>query len=43
MKLSEFDKIRKYLPDDVEITINGNTERVYDTSYHKAKGLAEAP
>lgn len=26
MKLSEFDKIRKYLPDDVEITINGNTE-----------------
>ena len=26
MKLSEFDHIRKYLPDDVEITINGNTE-----------------
>lgn len=26
MKLSEFDKIRKYLPDDVEVTINGTAD-----------------
>lgn len=39
MKLSEFDKIRKYLPDDVEITINGTANEYMTHPMTKQKVL----